>query len=198
MFALGLVYALGKEVDLRLPHFERGGDTRELRSMFLFGVSYAVASLSCTIPLFITAVGATFDDESFTSGLATLVVYGIGMGVVVTFLTVCIATARQGIVQHMRRVLPYVGRIAGVFLMIAGAYMLWYGWWEEQTLDGDEVPEGPVGLVTDWSREVSSWVREFGAVRLGLTLIGLMGIVVVLAWGWRASRPAKVSTPTGP
>jgi cytochrome c biogenesis protein CcdA len=196
MIGLGVIYALGREVNLRLPHFERGGESRELKSMFLYGVSYAVASLSCTIPLFIAAVGNTFSDESFATGVTTLAVYGIGMGVVVTFLTVCIATARQGVIGHMRKVLPYVGRIAGVLLIIAGAYMVWYGWWEEQVLAGDDAPEGPVSLVTGWSDDVSAWIQDFGAVRLGLVLAALMGLVLVLAWGWRASRPPKVSSPT--
>jgi cytochrome c biogenesis protein CcdA len=189
MVGLGAVYALGKEVNLHLPHFERGGETRELRSMFLFGISYAVASLSCTIPLFMAAVAGTFDDESFVSGLASLAMYGIGMGVVITFLTVCLATARQGVVRHMRKVLPYVGRIAGVLLMIAGAYMAWYGWWEEQTLANNDVAEGPVGLVTGWSYDVYDWINDVGAVRLGLALTGLTAMVLVLAWGFRASRP---------
>lgn len=189
LFGLGLAYLLGKEVYLRLPHLDRGGDSRELRSMFVFGVSYALASLSCTIPVFLAVIPATFENESFVSGVASFVVYGLGMGLVITFLTVCIALARQGVVRHLRRVLPYVGRVAGLLLMLAGAYMVWYGWWEEQTLSNNEVAEGPVGLVTTWSGNVETWIREFGALRLGLIMASTLGIIVVLTWGWRASRP---------
>ena len=71
--------------------------------------------------------------------------------------------------------------------------MVWYGWWEEQTLSGNETPEGPVGWVTDLSSDVTTWVQETGPVRLGLLLAGLLAVVVVVAWGWRASRPARRS-----
>jgi cytochrome c biogenesis protein CcdA len=189
LFALGLSFALGKEVYLRLPHLDRGTESRELGSMFVFGISYALASLSCTIPTFLAAVAFTFDNESFISGLWALVAYALGMGLVITFLTVCVALAKQGIINRMRGFLPYVGRVAGVLLMIAGAYMVWYGWWEEQTLANNDVAEGPVGFVTDLSGSVTTWIDQMGAVRLGLLLAGLLAIPLVLAWGWRASRP---------
>jgi cytochrome c biogenesis protein CcdA len=194
LVVIGVAYLLGKELRLPLPHLEKGGDSRELRSMFLYGVSYALASLSCTIPTFMTAVALTFDDESFVSGLTALAIYGLGMGLVVTFLTVCLALAKHGVVRQMRRVLPYISRIAGGLLVVAGLYMIWYGWWEEQTLAGNETPAGPVSWVTDLSGEVTTWVRETGPVRLGLLLAGLLAVVVVVAWGWRASRPRPVTT----
>jgi hypothetical protein len=56
------------------------------------------------------------------------------------------------------------------------------------------VPEGPVDWVTDWSRSVSQWIRDVGAVRLGLLLGGVTAIVLVLAWGWRSSRPPTRQT----
>src|SRR5690606_32630812 len=100
---LGVLYLVGREVRLPLPHLDRGAGRRELRSVFLYGVSYALASLSCTIPTFMAAVAFTFRTESFLSGVTALVVYSLGMGLVVTFLTVCLALARHGVVRQVRR-----------------------------------------------------------------------------------------------
>jgi cytochrome c-type biogenesis protein len=198
LVGVGVVYLLGKEVVLRLPHLEQGGRSRGVGSMFVFGISYAVASLACTIPAFLVAVAGTFESESFASGVAAFVVYALGMGVVVTFLTVAVALARQGVVARARSILPYVGRVAGGLLVVAGAYMTWYGWWERQTLAGRPVAAGPVDWVTGWSGSVSTWISDVGPARLGLLLIGLVAIVIVLAWGWHLSRPATPSgVPTG-
>lgn len=190
--AIGTAALVGRDIILRLPHLERGGDSRALRSMFLFGVSYAIASLGCTIPTFLVAVSRSFRSESFVSGLASFVVYALGMGVVITFVTVCVALAKHGLVNHMRRVLPYVGRIAGGLLVLAGLYTVWYGWWERRA--DDPGADGPVTWVTNWSSSVSTWINDVGAVRLGLLLAGVTAIVAVLTWGWRASRAPAPGT----
>ena len=38
---------------VRLPRLDRGGRERTIGSMFVFGVSYAIASIGCTLPLFL-------------------------------------------------------------------------------------------------------------------------------------------------
>lgn len=189
LVALGVAYLTGREVVLRLPHLERGGQDRSFASMFVFGVSYALASLSCTIPTFLAAVSTTFRNESFLSGVTAFVVYALGMGLVITFVTVAVALARHGVVARLRSFLPYVGRVAGALLVVAGAYMAWYGWWERQVQEGNDVAAGPVSWVTDASSSVTQWVTDVGALRLALVLGGAMAVVLVLAWGWRASAP---------
>ena len=88
--------------------------------MFLYGISYAVASLSCTIPIFIGIVSTTLERESFVAGVATFLAYGLGMGMTLAILTIAVALARSGIVRSFRRVLPHVNRISGGFLMLKG------------------------------------------------------------------------------
>ena len=66
------------------------------------------------------------------------VVYGLGMGCVVTALTVAVALARDGLVGRLRPALPYVSRASGALLLLAGAYVAWYGWFEVRTLNGGD------------------------------------------------------------
>ena len=51
--ALGVAVALGFRPSVPVPHLQAGGRTRGLGSMALFGVSYAVVSVSCTLPVFL-------------------------------------------------------------------------------------------------------------------------------------------------
>ena len=53
--------------------------------------------------------------------MATFLAYGLGMGMTLAILTIGVALARSGIVRTFRRVLPYVNRISGGFLIVAGA-----------------------------------------------------------------------------
>ena len=62
--AWGSPWRLGRQLTLKIPKLDRGGTDGTLPSMFLFGVSYAVASLSCTIGPFLAVTTSTFRSES--------------------------------------------------------------------------------------------------------------------------------------
>jgi cytochrome c-type biogenesis protein len=119
--------------------------------MFLFGISYAVASLSCTIGPFLAVTTSTFRSESWLTGLGVFIAYGVGMGVVIAILTVAVALAKSGVVQRFRNLLPVMNRIAGGLLVVAGAYVAYYGWYEIRVLGGatdDPIVDRAIGLQT--------------------------------------------------
>ena len=89
--------------------------------MFLYGISYAVASLSCTIAVFISIVPTTLDGATFATNVATFIAYGLGMGMTLSILTIAVALARTGIVRTFRGLLPHMNQISGVLLILAGA-----------------------------------------------------------------------------
>jgi cytochrome c-type biogenesis protein len=186
VFALGVALLFGFELRLALPHLERGGRERTLPSMFVFGVSYAVASLSCTLPVFLSVVAGTFSRSNAASGIAMYVFFALGMGLVLTVLTLALALARQSLIHRLRSVLPLVNRISGVLLVVAGAYFTWYGIYELRIRDDPGTAAGPVDTVTGWSSDITTWIQDLGAERLGLVL----GIVVCAALLYVLLRPA--------
>jgi len=58
------------------------------------------------------------------------------MGLVIAILTVAVALAKSGIVHRFRAFLPVMNRVAGGLLLVAGAYVAYYGWYEIRVLDG--------------------------------------------------------------
>ena len=180
----------GCEPVLNLPKLQKGTGSRQLWSMFLFGVSYAVSSLSCTIPLFLVAVARTFTRSSFAAGMAAFLAYTLGMALVLMALTLAIALARQGLVRTLRSALPYVNRAAGVLLMIAGAYMAYYGWYEIQVLNRND-PGGPAGLIFDLNGSISTWVKQTGPARIGLVLAAAIVFALVVGSAWQAERRTR-------
>ncbi len=182
LIALAIAMLFGFEPVLRLPKLEKGTGSRELGSMFVFGVSYAVASLGCTISPFLAVTATTFRHQSFASGVATFAMYGLGMGVVVISLTVYTALARNGLVRWLRRAMPYVNRVAAVLLLLSGAYITYYGIYEIRANRSDTVVDDPVvSYFTELQGRVSTWVQNVGAVRLGL-LLSLCTVAVIAAF----------------
>jgi cytochrome c biogenesis protein CcdA len=147
----------GRQLTLNIPKFQRGGSDGTLLSMFLFGVSYAIASLSCTVGPFLAVTTRTFDDQSFIDGLAVFVTYGLGMGVVVGILTLAVALAKDGIVQKFRSLLPKMNRIAGALLLIAGLYVVYYGIYEIRVFEYGADPEDPI---IDRAIEIQGWLQN--------------------------------------
>lgn len=191
LVGLGVWLVTGHELVVKIPKLNRGGADGTLLGMYLFGVSYAVASLSCAIPNFLLVTSAAANEGSFLSRVVTFVLYGVGMGVVVTVLTVAVALARSGVVNRFRALLPKMNLIAGVLLLVAGAYVAYYGWYELRLFHFDGPAEDPI---VDAATEIQTWLvnRMPTTENYGWYLaFGLVVIVGAVVWT-RRRRGASV------
>lgn len=175
LVAFGLACLAGKEWTARLPKLNRGGSSRRLGSMFLYGVSYAVASLTCTLPVFAATVVGAFTRTDLVSGLAVMVFYALGMAMVVIALTLAIALARDSVVSFLRTGMRHANRLAGVLMVAMGAYVAWYGVFSLRVRSDPRTAGGPADWVEQWSASATNWVNDTGAVEVGL----LLGAVIV-------------------
>jgi cytochrome c-type biogenesis protein len=177
----GIALLAGRKVSVRLPTLDRGGRTRGLWSMFLYGVSYAIASLTCTIGIFIANIVNAFSRTDFVSGVAVLVTYALGMGLVITALTVAIALARDSVVRFLRSSMRHVDRVAAVLMVVMGAYVAWYGIFSLRVRDDPRTAAGPVDWVERWSADAHDFVIDTGATRLGLYLAAAIAAMVAVS-----------------
>ena len=104
------------------------GDPRDasLRGYFLFGISYAVASLSCTLPIFLGLISSSLATGGFLSATGQFLAYALGMAFVIGVLTVAIALFKGALVSQLRRALPYIAPVSAAILIIAGGYLVFY------------------------------------------------------------------------
>lgn len=185
LIVIGVAMLAGRTISVRLPSFGRGPESRELSSVFLFGISYALVSLSCTLSLFTAAISTTVQDENVIAGILAFLAYGLGMGLVLMVITLAIALARQSLVRNLRRVLPYINRVSGALLVLAGLYVTYYGWYELRVFDGDISGGGVAQWTFDLTSSISRWINEVGATRLGLILGLIIAIAVLVALATR-------------
>jgi cytochrome c biogenesis protein CcdA len=99
---------------------------RTLWNMFLFGMAYAISSLSCTLPIFLVVIGSALGSAGLFVSLAQFLGYSLGMGAVLGVITVGTALFREVVERWLRRVLPYVHRLSALFLIGAGIYLIYY------------------------------------------------------------------------
>ena len=97
-----------------------------VRGYFLFGLSYGVASLSCTLPIFLAVIGSSFAASDIVTSFSQFVLYALGMGVVIIALTLSMALFKGAMLGGMRKVMPYVHPIGTWLMIIAGTYIVFY------------------------------------------------------------------------
>ena len=168
----GLVALAGRRIALPLHLHVPVKKERRLGAMLLFGVGYGAASLGCTLPLFLTLIAASSGADKLTVFAA----YAIGTAAVLIALSVLVALAREGVARGLRPLLPYLSRIAGLLLVIAGGYLSYY-WARLRFGDTATVADDPI---------VSFGIRFSGHIRSvagghGALLVAAAGAVVLVA-----------------
>ena len=188
LVGMGIFLLTGREIVLNIPKLQRGGSDGTLLSMFLFGVSYAVASLSCTIGPFLAVTSTTFRNENYLSGVFVFVLYGLGMGLVVSVLTMAVALAKDGLVNRFRALLPVMNKVAGVLLVVAGLYVAYYGYYEVRLFFFDGDLDDPV---VGFAEDIQTWLvnrmpntDNYPAYLIG----GLVVLAAGAAWSWNRGR----------
>jgi cytochrome c-type biogenesis protein len=107
---------------------------------------------------------------------------------------VSLALARTELVHALRRSLAVIGRVAGGFLVVAGAYMAWYGVYEIR----DSVSSDPaIDRVTGWSGDLSELLDGGRAYTIAAVLAVAILTIVVVAYV-RSARPSRSSSSSSP
>ena len=106
-----------------------------MKGFFVFGVAYATASLSCTLPIFLTVIGGSLAVTGFLASAVQFVSYGLGMGLIILLLTVSIAIFKGAVVSKIQPILPHVERVSAVLLLVAGTYIVYYWLFKGDLID---------------------------------------------------------------
>lgn len=127
MVGLGAWLIFG-EIDLSILAASRltVSQERSSRNVFLFGIVYAVGSLSCTLPIFLVVIGSGLGASSFAASIGSFVSYALGMGVVLIAATIASALLRNSFIKRLRQFIPHVQTASAMFLVGAGVYLVYY------------------------------------------------------------------------
>lgn len=181
MLPLGIAMLVGYEPKLLIPRLNKGGTSRQLPSIFLFGVSFAVVSLGCTAPLFFATVVGSFESRNIWEGTLVFLTYGGGMSLIVMILTLATAIGRNEIATSMRKVLPYVSKISGGFLVLAGGFLILYGWWEIQVTRNNFDSNWFVDISQQFQTNITNWLGDVGETRVAVAIAFILWAVVLRA-----------------
>ncbi|MCC5946832.1 MAG: hypothetical protein JJT89_00115 [Nitriliruptoraceae bacterium] len=193
VIGLGFAMLAGRELRVSLPKATSAPEGRGLRGVFWFGVSYAVASLSCTLPVFLVVVAGTIPQSGFLAGVATFLVYGLGMSALLFVVTLALAFGKHAVIGRLRRGSGMVHRVAGAILVAAGAYIVFF--WVTTLRSGFSQPAA-VRVVEQLSaRATNAAAGLVGPIAVTAAVLVVVALLVGLV-GWRRAprRDARETT----
>ncbi len=167
----------------------RGGASTGYRRVAAFGVAYAVASLSCTLAVFLIVVGQALTVADPLQILAVFGAYAAGSASLLVALSLSAALAKGALAGAVRRLLPVVHRLAGALLVASGAYLLAY--WLPPLLGEGE------GWAAEVSRRTSSTAATFLQANAGVfaTVLGLLAALGAALLVAERRRRASTTRP---
>ena len=119
---LGITMLLGTRyprVYLRLRATRREG----LPGLFLYGLTYGLASLACSAPVFISIMlyALTFGD--ITDGILMFLVFSIGMSFPLVVTTLLVARAGRMAIKRIVGATSKIQRVSGLLLIVLSIYL---------------------------------------------------------------------------
>ena len=182
VLVLGIAMVRGFYLNVRIPTVRGGKKERTNRSMFLFGVSYAVASLSCTLPVFLSLIPANLSQESILGGTLTFIVYGLGMSAVLVVLTLAVALGHDSVVRRMRSSARYINTASGAILILAGGFIIWY-WATILSAGGTAAGQnGLIRFVDQLSASATDFIGTNARAAGSLLILAIGGSVLTVLW----------------
>ncbi len=175
LVALGIAMLFGYRLPFTVPKLDVGERDRSVRSMFVFGIAYAVASLGCTLPLFVPIVFGGLKTDGVGTALGSAALYGLGMGLLVTGLTVSLALANTAVLRILRSGMAWFEYLAGAFVLLTGLYLTYY-WFTaiRDDVGGDKV----IGRAETWQSRLSEFVQRNQTTIVVLAVAVIAGAIV--------------------
>lgn len=194
LIAMGILQLVGRHIAIPIPMRMIAGRERRLGTFFLFGVAYAISSLGCTLPIFLSVVGSSLTSAGPLGALAVFAAYGVGMGTLIMALTIGAALLRTGLATGLRRLMPRFNRVSGGLLVAVGAYLIFY--WGSALSDPAGFVENPVlQLGARLSSSAQTWLAsDFGRWFVsGAVVLVLAAIAALLLRAPRIEKEGRAA-----
>jgi cytochrome c biogenesis protein CcdA len=132
IIVMGVLSLLNKGVNLNIFHkiessLENKAKNRNgILKVYLFGILYGLASLGCSFPLFISTVLSTFIDKNYLNTVFVAGAYLFGIFIVSIILSSILSVSNTFIQDRFFKYRQYINKIAGIIMIIAGIYIIYY------------------------------------------------------------------------
>jgi len=121
-----VLMGLLKVFDVSFPFsfsFLKLRNRRAFLGIFLYGLLYGLAALSCSAPVFLAVLFYAMLSGGLFNGLIIFIFYAMGMGLPIILVTILVAKAKDLILKRMIQSTRVLSKISGLILIVVGSYL---------------------------------------------------------------------------
>ncbi|MBK5114743.1 MAG: redoxin domain-containing protein [Candidatus Heimdallarchaeota archaeon] len=101
----------------------------QLVQLFLYGITYALASIGCNFPILIGLVLGALQAGSFFNAIMIFLVYSIAMALLMIVITLLVGFSKDALINRLQASTKAVKIISGILLILAGGFLIgWFLW----------------------------------------------------------------------
>lgn len=187
LIGYGLLVLSGRHINTPTMRVRPTKDGSRHISIALFGLAYAITSVSCTLVIFLSVITAAATAATVFESVIVFAAYGFGMGVVLVAIAVAVATSRATLLARMRSLAPYVERAGGWLMVVSGVFVFYY-WLTVHLTDVN--PDNPFAAPIVILDDLSAWLStEFTENTIGWALS--LGILILLVGMFEVRRARR-------
>lgn len=174
LVVIGGYVLTGHQLGLTLPISHTISQGAGMKGDFGFGLGFGLASLSCTLPIFLS-VTALSTTGNVVESIISFVAFGLGMGTVITAIAVTAVFSRDKLANIFKNFFPYANKFGGMILLLAGAYITYY--WSSLLFSSNPTEISSLVIVGE---QISSALRKWVGSDIALYIIvGLLGLFLI-------------------
>jgi cytochrome c biogenesis protein CcdA len=158
----------------------------------VFGVAYGLASLGCSLPVFLAFLASSLAVRGSGNALAVLAAYVTGIATTILALLVVATLLREGLARRLGPLAGRLHRVSGLLLLLAGGDLTYF-WARLEFGSSATLADDPiVGVATRYSARMQTL-----AGRLGISFVLALALLVLLALAagaWHSTQPRTRAT----
>jgi len=190
LIILAIFMLLGKNLLIKKFINPNISPTRDFLTQIGYGITYALASLSCTIGPFVAVTGAALTNASFSSIMMSFIFYGIGMSSSVLFVALVTVAFSKVAKFNPSKIYPLIARFTSALLLAVGAYLILYSIYEITSFQGKAISNPIINGALTLQGSIVQTIYNFGVVKFlaSVLALGLPLLIFTLVKGTKVKK----------
>jgi len=104
-------------------------ESPQIIQLFLYGVTYALASIGCNLPILLAMSFSAIESGAFAKAILIFAIYSLAMGLPMIIITILVGLSKDALINKLQASTKFVKILSGALLILAGGFLIGYFFW---------------------------------------------------------------------